>query len=145
MQNKPAALARRLRRKFQTGDPFAIARSLGIWIALAPLGEVNGYYNTAYRQGFIHINEGLSEARQRFTCAHELGHALLHPRENTPFLRGSTYFSVDRLEQEANLFAVCLLISDEDLREHAEYPNDFLSALYGLDERLIALRRAADN
>ncbi len=142
MKKPPAALAQQLRIKFQTGDPFSIARALGMLIYFEPLGEVGGYYNTAYRQRFIHINEELSEARQRFTCAHELGHALLHPKENTPFLRGSTYFSVDRLEREANLFAVCLLISDEDLADHADDSNDFLASLYGLDERLIALRRA---
>ena len=40
----------------------------------------------------------------------------------------STYFSVNRLEREANLFVACLLISDEDHAEYAEYPNSFLAS-----------------
>ncbi|MGR4027274.1 ImmA/IrrE family metallo-endopeptidase, partial [Bacillus sp. ZZQ-131] len=53
------------------------------------------------------------EFTQRFVCAHELGHAVLHPKANTPFLRNQTFFSVDRLEIEANTFAVELLLTDE--------------------------------
>ena len=48
------------------------------------------------------------ETRQLFTCAHELGHAVMHPKANTPFLREHTLFSVNKLEIEANRFAVCL-------------------------------------
>lgn len=38
---------------------------------------------------------------------------MLHPQANTPFLRNQTFFSVDRLEIEANTFAVELLLTDE--------------------------------
>ena len=47
---------------------------------------------------------------QRTVCAHELGHAVLHTHANTPFLRKNTFFSVDKLEIEANTFAALLLI-----------------------------------
>lgn len=69
----------------------------------------------AYRQKFIHINQNLDENRKLFTMAHELGHAILHPKSNTAFLRERTLFSIDKLEVEANRFAAELLISDEDL------------------------------
>jgi Zn-dependent peptidase ImmA (M78 family) len=50
---------------------------------------------------------------QRFVCAHELGHAVLHPKSNTPFLRANTLFSIEKLEVEANTFAVELLLPDD--------------------------------
>ena len=63
-------------------------------------------------------NTDLSESEQRFSCAHELGHALLHPDANTPFLTKYTYLSVDKYEIEANKFALKLLIPDELLFEY---------------------------
>src|SRR5690606_32336512 len=65
-----------------------------------------------------HINNDLDRPMQRFVCAHELGHAMLHPGINTPFLKANTLFSINRLEREANEFAVELLIPDDLLREH---------------------------
>lgn len=76
------------------------------------LGHTLGFYNTYKRFKFIHINNQIDEITQRFVCAHELGHAVLHPKANTPFLRNQTFFSVDRLEIEANTFAVELLLTD---------------------------------
>lgn len=98
-----------------TFNPFEIAENKGIVIQMEPLGTIRGYYSKALRTKFIHINCDLDEYQQKFTCAHELGHALLHPDLSTPFLRESTLFSVDKLEVEANRFAACLC-----------YPADYL-------------------
>lgn len=57
---------------------------------------------------------------QRFVCSHELGHAVLHPRSNTPFLRNKTLFSIDKNEVEANTFAVELLMDDEKINKFKE-------------------------
>ncbi|MDA2120072.1 ImmA/IrrE family metallo-endopeptidase [Bacillus cereus] len=99
--------------KYQTIDPFEIARQKNIIVLFEDLGNTLGFYNTYKRFKFIHINNQINETTQRFVCAHELGHALLHPKANTPFLRNQTFFSVDRLEIEANTFAVELLLTDE--------------------------------
>ena len=77
---------------------------------------------------------------QSFTCAHELGHAILHPNASTPFLRSNTLLSVDKLEQEANLFATILLIPDELILENHNYTTMQLSRLLGYEEKLIELR-----
>ena len=45
-------------------------------------------------------------------CAHELGHIILHPDVNTSFLMRRTLFSVDKIEQQANRFAIGLLMAD---------------------------------
>lgn len=100
-------------KKFGTTDPFKIAEQKEIYVLFEDLGNTLGFYNTYKRIKFIHINNQIDEEIQKFVCAHELGHALLHPKSNTPFLRNQTLFSVDRLEVEANTFAVELLLTDE--------------------------------
>ena len=57
------------------------------------------------------------ETLQRFTCAHELGHSLLHHDINTTFLKSKTLFSTSKIEREANTFAVELLMPDTYLYE----------------------------
>ncbi|MEI2317667.1 ImmA/IrrE family metallo-endopeptidase [Bacillus paramobilis] len=99
--------------KYKTTDPFEIAKEKNIIVLFEDLGNTLGFYNTYKRFKFIHINNQIDEIAQRFVCAHELGHAVLHPKANTPFLRNQTFFSVDRLEIEANTFAVELLLTDE--------------------------------
>ena len=64
------------------------------------------------------MNSSLTAPESYFVCSHELGHALQHPRTNTPFLREKTLFSVDKIEVEANRFAVELLMTDDLLREY---------------------------
>ncbi|MDA2382120.1 ImmA/IrrE family metallo-endopeptidase [Bacillus cereus] len=100
-------------KKYKTTDPFEIAKQKNITVLYADLGNTLGFYNTYKRFKFIHINNQIDQITQRFVCAHELGHAVLHPKANTPFLRNQTFFSVDRLEIEANTFAVELLLTDE--------------------------------
>ena len=124
----------RLCRKYGTRDPFELAERMNILVVREPLGSINGYYNQCYRQKFIHINEELEEYRQKFTCAHELGHAVLHPKANTPFLRDNTLFSVSRLEREANCFAAELLCPDEVLLEYPGYPVGELARIGGCRE-----------
>lgn len=109
-------LVERLCERHKTRDAFQLADALGIVVLFEPLGQIKGYYNCYCRQKFIHINEDLERREQAFTCSHELGHALLHPKINTPFLRKSTLFSVSKLEVEANRFAVLLMHSDHDLQ-----------------------------
>ncbi len=99
--------------KHGTTNPFEIAKRKNIIVLFEDLGNTLGFYNTYKRFKFIHINNKIDEITQRFVCAHELGHAVLHPKANTPFLRNQTFFSVDRLEIEANTFAVELLLTDE--------------------------------
>ncbi|MCC2414264.1 ImmA/IrrE family metallo-endopeptidase [Bacillus paranthracis] len=110
--------------KHQTTNPFEIASRKDISVMFENLGNTLGFYSTYKRMKFIHINNQIDEITQRFVCAHELGHALLHPKANTPFLRNQTLFSVDRLEVEANTFAVELLLSDDMI---SEYENTNLS------------------
>ncbi|MFJ7736436.1 ImmA/IrrE family metallo-endopeptidase [Lysinibacillus sp. NPDC097287] len=99
--------------KYDTSDPFKLADLLGIVVVFEPLGSIYGYYSRSHRTKVIHINENLPLEKQLLTGAHELGHAVQHPEANTAFLKKNTLFSTDKIEIEANTFAVELLLPDE--------------------------------
>lgn len=127
---------RKIKKRHKTNCPFTIAKERGIIVQYGPFGETLGFFQCNYRIKFININSSLSEEMQRFVCAHELGHAVLHPDSNTPFLRKSTFYSIDKIEVEANTFAAELLIPDnvdcETIYEAA--------ALYGVPKKLAHLK-----
>lgn len=104
-------------KKYDTRDPLEIARQRKIIVQFEPLGGVYGYYSKSIRQQFLHINQDLSRQETLFTLCHELGHAVMHPDLSTPFLRANTMYSVDKLELQANRFAVDLAYSDGQLLE----------------------------
>ena len=126
--------------KYKTRDPFEIARSLRIHTILEPLGVVRGYYHRILHQKFIHINCDLPEREKLLVCAHELGHAVLHPEANTPFMRGNTLYSITRFEREANYFAADLLIDESLFKEHPEFTSQQLSSLLGFPEALVQMK-----
>lgn len=132
-----------LKKHYKTDNPFEIAQEKNILVLYEELGGINGYFNKVLRQKQIHINRNLIWHKQRFTCSHELGHALMHPNANTPFLRASTYLSVDKLEMEANTFAMEFLVSDDDIREYLieqQYTTEMAARLWGYEKELIELR-----
>ncbi|WP_244961036.1 ImmA/IrrE family metallo-endopeptidase [Bacillus paramycoides] len=55
---------------------------------------------------------------KKFVCAHELGHAILHPDANTPFMRENTLFSTEKIEVQANYFATKLLLKNRNIYEY---------------------------
>ena len=108
----------RLVKKHDTRDPFKLAAQLGIVIMYEPLGSIYGYYSKSHQIKVIHVNVNLPFQKQILTVAHELGHAVQHSGVNTAFLKKSTLFSTDKLEIEANTFAVELLLPDELFNIH---------------------------
>lgn len=76
----------------------------------------------------------------KLVMAHELGHAVLHPKENCYFIRNKTLLLNSKNETEANKFAMELLISDEVLEENREFTIEQLSRMLGYHEKLIKLR-----
>lgn len=136
MENK----INKLVKKYKTNNPIDLARSMGFIVLFENLGTINGYYNMAYRHKIIHVNENLPHNQQLFTVAHELGHGILHPKVNTAFLKEHTFLSVNKLEKEANTFAIHLLIPKEELEEYKHYTITQLSNHFGYPEKLIKLR-----
>ncbi|MFP7288046.1 ImmA/IrrE family metallo-endopeptidase [Shouchella clausii] len=110
--------------KYETNNPFQIAKAKGIFIKYEILGDIMGYYSHLHRIQIIHINETARARERDFICAHELGHALLHPDANTPFLKRHTLYHVDWIEQEANYFAKELLFANKTITS-SEIVNDY--------------------
>lgn len=125
--------------KYDTRDPFELADCLGIRINYCELGSIRGFFVLKNRIKQVFLNYNLSDYEKRFVLSHEIGHSLLHPEQNTMFLQ-NTFFSANRLEIEANRFAIELLMSDEDIQEHWEYTLNEWSMFYGLPPEIIELR-----
>lgn len=134
------AIAESLTKKHGTRDPFEIASCENIVVLLEPLGNIRGYYNKAFKQKMIHLNQSLDGDIKLKTCAHELGHAILHPESNTPFLRANTCFTIGKFELEAEHFGIDLIYSDEDLREYLQYSIPQIAACLQLPEMLVEYR-----
>lgn len=118
-----------------TNNPFKIAKKLGITVLHEDLGNTLGFYSKHFRMKFIHVNQNLELEEKEFVCAHELGHALLHPDANTPFLKKHTLFSTDKIEQEANAFALNLLFHEKDLNEQLTI--ELALNRYGIPQKLL--------
>ncbi|MDE5054857.1 ImmA/IrrE family metallo-endopeptidase [Niallia taxi] len=126
---------KKLIQKHNTNNPFKIANELGILVLHENLGNTLGFYSKHFRMKLIHVNENLEQEEKDFVCAHELGHALLHPDANTPFLKRHTLFSVDKIEQEANAFALSLLFHENDLTEQLTI--ELALNKYGIPQKLL--------
>lgn len=129
------------KRKFNTSDPFKLARALGIEVMICDIGSRLGCYMYLKRSKCIWINESLEGNEQTFVMAHEVGHAILHPKENCYFLRNQTLLNT-KIEREANTFAVEFLIPDDVILEAKAngYTVNQLSRILGYEKELIELR-----
>lgn len=130
------------RRKYQTSDPFEIAEALGIQIQVGNLGTREGCYMYLKRHKCIFLNESLDEHERLFVMAHELGHAILHPRENCYYIRNKTGLLISKTEMEANKFAIELLLPDNVLAEYTNlgYTIDQVARITGYHRKMIELR-----
>ena len=137
---------RRLIRYYEhlTGsrDPVTIARYAGIQIAVLPLGNISGNYKLLKRKRWIFINEDIPSDSPLFrvVVAHELGHSLLHRKENCAFLKNKTLLLTSGIEREANLFAASLLISDDMLQDYSCCTQGQFCQCTGYPKELIELR-----
>ena len=130
-------------KKFKTRDPFKIAEALDIEIQIGAIGSKCGCYMYFKRNKCIWLNANLEPHELEFVMAHELGHAIMHPKENCYFIKHKTLLLNSKNEIEANGFAVELLISDKDIQEYLidrQYNLDMLSKLLGYQKELIELR-----
>lgn len=127
-------------KKYKTRDPYELAERMGIIINRCELGKIRGYYYYAYRIKQIFLNCNLSKEQETFVLAHEIAHSVLHPTANTPFLKESTFLSVDKMELEANKFAMELLLPDAELHQYQDLTLDQLSRMLGYNKFLIELR-----
>lgn len=127
-------------RTYQTRNPFEMIKGMNVILVRCPLDGVRGFYQYFQRNNIIYIDESLTETEQMFVCAHEMGHMFLHKKSNAVYMDSRTYLNTNRFENEANLFAMELLVSDEFLADHKQFTTEQISRMLGYHESLIRLR-----
>lgn len=136
------ARVNRLVRFYKTRDPFEMIKGMNIILVTYPLEGVRGFYQYFQRNNIIYLDEKLSDSERRFVLAHELGHMMLHKKSNAIFMDTRTQFNTSKYEQEANLFAMELLLPDQILNEfiQAGYSADQLARITGFYKEFILLK-----
>ena len=125
-----------------TCDPLEIAKSIGIGIAILPLGNIAGNYKLLKRKRWKFINDDIPVGSPfvKTVVAHELGHALFHRKENCAFIKKKTLLLTSGIEKEANVFAANLLITDDMLKEYSGFTKEQFCRCTGYAMELIDLR-----
>jgi hypothetical protein len=136
----PREVAIEIADRYDTNNPFEIARERDIRILYASMKTTFGFYVRYHRTQNIILNDALSDGMQQFVCAHELGHSILHADLNVPKLTRYTMFSRDKFEMQANTFAVELLLPDGFLREYADCSIYQLAQSVGVPEEFVGLK-----
>ena len=120
-------------------DLFKDCERMGCKLIRYPLGENAdlGFTVKKDKDTVIFTNSSSRSAREIFTLAHEIGHAILHLENGHSFIDNKLTIMgkcITDKEQEANYFAACLLMPENDVRrfidiEIEEFNEKGLSAL----------------
>jgi Zn-dependent peptidase ImmA (M78 family) len=135
-------LVQKLIKYFNTNNPFEIADQLGILILYKPFKKLKGCYKLIKRRKVIFLSSFLDHDEKRVVCAHELGHAIMHPKTNCKFLQNYTLLSVKKIEIEANKFCAFLLITDDMITEHEGFTHQQISQTLYIPLEIVKLRQA---
>ena len=139
--------SQRLIKKYETRDPFTIAKGLGVHVIYNDdFTALKGMYKVIKKSRFIIINGNLNERDRRTVCAHELGHDRLHRHfaKSADLLEFMLYDMQNRPEYEANIFAGELLIDDCDIFSFIEEGRDIYHIANELDEDINLILIKAD-
>lgn len=140
MNNNISNIVQYYVKKYNSRNPFDIAKHLNIQIQIGQLGTPCGCYMFLKNHRCIFINENLSETEMKLVMSHELGHAIMHRKLNCYFIRNKTLLLNSKIETEANLFAAELLIPDSIISDNHNLTTNQLSRLLGYEEEIIKLR-----
>lgn len=121
-------------------DLFMECESLGYKLLRYPLeeGADLGFVTRRDSDIVIITNSSSRLSREIFTLAHELGHAVLHLENEEAFVDSHSTISdkcMDEREQEANYFAACLLMPNDNVNRFIdlEVPNFDNAGLTAMD------------
>lgn len=122
-------IAKNCFKNFKTRNPFEIFQKLSIECSLLYLhGDLGGFTNIRTINGkrvfHVYINSKYSLYSQKIIAGHELGHVLLHYKEELNMFEETSIGSIK--EYEANIFALELM---PQLK-----PHDKSYALYSIEE-----------
>lgn len=118
-------------RSYGIIDLFKDCEQLKYKLLRYPLGENGdlGFVMQKDNDTVIFTNTCSRLAREIFTLAHEIGHAVLHMENSASFIDDAITISgrsTDIKEQEANYFASCLLMPEDEVDKFLDLEiNDF--------------------
>lgn len=127
-------------QKYNTRNPFELAEHLNVQVQFGNLGSRAGCYMFLKNHKCIFLNENLNELEKRVVMAHELGHAILHRKENCYFIRNKTFLLTSKNEIEANTFAAELLLPDDLFLDNKDYTLVQIARFTGYSEDFVKLR-----
>ena len=127
-------------KKYNTRNPFELAEHLNVQVQFGDLGSRSGCYMFLKNHKCIFLNEKLNEIEMRIVMAHELGHAILHRKENCYFIRNKTFLLTSKSEIEANTFAAELLLPDEIFLDNKDFTIVQIARMTGYSEDFVKLR-----
>lgn len=129
---------------YKTNNPFELCDNLNIMIMRSNLGqEIKGFFQkTPNGYEILHLNSELTPEEEKYICAHELGHAILHTDLSMKFFIENSLQVKNKYEIQADKFAAELLLyninSDYTFIDGMTITQ--LSAYYGVPESLIKLK-----
>lgn len=125
MSTKAVNAARALAKQYNLTPPVdveALIKDMGITLEDTPLDSMSGFAYQKDGNRVIGINKTDGDARKKFTMAHELGHMIVHAKDDVTFDKNFVYFRDSRSstgllpkEVEANAFAAELLMPADKL------------------------------
>lgn len=111
-----------LKSIYNTNDPFEICNYLGITIRFVNYNPSSkAFFVELFENRIIYINSKYIDKSKSILCAHELGHIILK-HENINHFESEN----EKLEREANLFALYLLFDESDFDMKFENMNSYL-------------------
>lgn len=163
IKNIVSGLAKKYNLTTVPFDVEKLANALGAVIKRDDFDEnLSGFAYHKAGSKFIGVNSSESEARQRFTIAHEIGHLILHDKDDLTYDKGFIMLrdlhssdGTDQKEIAANKFAAELLMPQDmiledvrgygalDLIHQDEDTNDFINFMadkYGVSFQAMFIR-----
>ncbi len=124
-------------------NPVLIAESLGYQVYEfsthdADLKEISGVIDHTEKK--ISVAKDDPPQRSRFTVAHEIGHAVLHPQQDHIDYRQKYIFDIK--EQQANRFAAALLMPSIEFKKIFKLFGDYsqIASYFGVSEIAARIR-----
>lgn len=112
----------RIKRKYNTTDPYEIAEICGIEVIPRKFETMKGMYTVSERNPYIFLNEELDEHMERVVMFHELGHHFMHRHYAVATFKEHTLYDMSsKMEIEANTFAANFMISDDEVEQNSCY------------------------
>ena len=126
-------------------DPFEIAMLLNYTVLDIRAKKQKGMCRNICNNYFIWVNRNMSGQMQTMTCAHEVGHCILHKpllADHRTLVEMEIFDIKDTTEYEANLFAANLLIDYEAMMDYLQSGCDIVSVarMLNVNVNMLALK-----